>query len=446
MIIQIIFDILIAVLVFFIVKKLSIGVLLIFFAKIIIPFYVRFYLGRTFDFAMYDIVSLALLCSLLFRLHEREKLPVNILIVLWFPLISGVFLALFSSALVPYEYQFVSLAKNLFLGEIVFLVAFYYKAKYFNCSFFCKLFLLVAIMSGLYGIFAYLIGMNPYITMLAYTYTGKDYMFSYFLDETRGFLMGRASGVFPHPLIWGQFWNIAIPFFVLVKKDLNKVLLWLCISVGFVNVVLCGSRTALLTLLVSASFYFLSLGYKKIIMFFLLFVVLIFLFVLYPTKSDFFANDYLTYLKSVVFFWDDSYVLSLGINGSNAEMRQSQMKAVMNFIASNPIAGIGYNYQYYCLENTGVSRYALMGMESVVFKKLVEQGFAGLICFGIVLCALFRETSKKIQIKSDYLCYLGFFLAFVASACFTGIQGGNWPLFVSLNFLLCFYYSKQENA
>ena len=439
MLVKILFDVVIVGLVILIFKRINVGLYLVFFAKILIPYYVSFSIG-SIEFAMYDIISLAILCSLLLHIQTRRKMPYNVAVVLWLPLVSGLLLIFLSSGYVPYDYQLKSLVKNIFLGEIVFLFAFYYCATKFNLSVFFKHFLIICIVCGIYGIVAYAMGVNPYITMLSYTYTGAEFAFAYFLDEVRGFLLGRASGTFTHPLIWGKFWTMAIAFLLCVRKNLNVYLLYLGITIGIVNVVLCGSRTAAIAMLVFLAFYCLSLGKRKIILFSSILLIICFSVAMLPENLDLIGQDKILYAKSIVFFWDDSYSMQLGINGSNAAMRQSQMDAVSNLVFLSPIAGLGFNYQYYVLENSSVFIAALRGMESVVIKKLVEQGICGLICFVFVLWSLYRETVTKIHSRTDFLCFTGFFVAFIASACMSGIQGGNWVLFVSLVFVLLHHY------
>lgn len=445
MLVKILFDIVIIGLVFLIFKRISAGLYLVFFAKIIIPYYVRFSIG-SIEFAMYDIISLAVLCSLLLHIQTERKMPYNIAVALWLPLISGLFLSFLSSGYVPYDYQIKSLVKNVFLGEIVFLFAFYYCVMKFDLLVFFKHFLIICIVCGIYGIVAYAMGVNPYITMLSYTYTGADFAFAYFLEDVRGFLLGRASGTFTHPLIWGQFWTMAIAFLLCIRKNLNKYLLYLGITIGIVNVVLCGSRTAAIAMLVFFAFYCFSLGKRKIILFSSIVLTICFFIAMLPENSNLIEQDKILYAKSIVFFWDDSYSMQLGINGSNATMRQSQMDAVSNLVSSSPIAGLGFNFQYYVLENSSASIAALRGMESIVIKKLVEQGIGGLICFCLVLWFLYKEATKKISNRADYLCLAGFFISFVTSACFTGIQGGSWVFWVSFVFVLSHYYKSFENA
>lgn len=73
------------------------------------------------------------------------------------------------------------------------------------------------------------------------------------------------------------------------------------------------------------------------------------------------------YVQSAVFFWDDSYSQKAAIGGSNTDMRQRQLEEAIRLMNTNPIAGIGLDYQYYSIDHHPNS--ILLGFESILLRN-----------------------------------------------------------------------------
>ena len=110
-------------------------------------------------------------------------------------------------------------------------------------------------------------------------------------------------------------------------------------------------------------------------------------------------------------------------------MRQIQLETSIAMIKDSPLSGVGYDYQYYSIDNPGVANSALMGFESVVFKKIVEQGAIGMASFLAILFFLYKSNVKYVKDARKKILFIGFFLASTMSFVFTGIQGRSWMYF-----------------
>ena len=136
------------------------------------------------------------------------------------------------------------------------------------------------------------------------------------------------------------------------------------------------------------------------------------------------------YIKAAALFWNQEASNEAEIRGSGVNMRIRQLEVSIEK-ASSSIGGLGFNYQLYTLDNYRKADDELYGLESIVFKKLVEQGFLGLIFFGYTNILLFNYIRKN-ERNSERKLITGFFCSYLATIIITGIQGGTWPLFFSI--------------
>ena len=111
----------------------------------------------------------------------------------------------------------------------------------------------------------------------------------------------------------------------------------------------------------------------------------------------------------------------------------------------NPIGGIGYNYQYYVLQSNRFVTDGLFGLESIIFKLLVEQGIIGLIVFFYTYNLLFRFSTALYRDKRKKMLLYGYFASFLTSICFTGIQGASYLYFMIFLFLILLNTNKNDS-
>ena len=127
------------------------------------------------------------------------------------------------------------------------------------------------------------------------------------------------------------------------------------------------------------------------------------------------------------------YSNELSIQGSSFGMRQRQLQESYKMILNNPLCGVGYDYQYYKNKN-GVDN--LLGMESILFKKLVEQGFLGLFIFFLVYFTYYHFLKNLFVKSEESKLFLGYTLSYLVSIIATGIQGGTWVFYILLQYII----------
>lgn len=424
-----------------IIKDLKKGFCLALCARILIPEIARFR-GFGINLALYDVFILCLWVSFLWNLYKGRisvfdrKLPTGLIFFLIFYNLSSSILILLSADIIPQEEQFKYFFKSAF-QESTYLIIGYFALRDADKKFFFELLYVVAVAAGLYGIYAYITSSNPYIMSVITTYS-ENVGYDEFFTESRGALKGRTFGTQTHPLAWGQLWGVLLAFYAVISQQEQRPIWFNITFIAFavINIILCGSRSALIALCVFFLFFFVSREHStrlKIgIACFVFFVCLLSL----PISK--FDNPYVTYLKSAVLFWDDSYSRSVGINGSNADMRLEQLDEVVSIIEMFPVGGLGYNSTTVLAEHPLFER--MRGFESVAFRKTLEQGWIGFLCFVISLTVYALWFIKVLPTKKERIFMAGYFASYFVSILVTGIQH-TWIIFLLLPLL----YSSKEN-
>lgn len=410
------------------------GFILTLISRIIIPSSVRFSLG-SISISIYDIFILTLLASIIIHRKKYIKKTPKLISKYFYIYVLSTFVLIFlSSGFVPYNYQLFSFFKNFLFQTVLYILIGFWVLKNIDIKKTLRIISIVSLLAGIYGILTYILGVNIYIDLLNDIYNVKS-DFSYFMEEIRGGLSGRVYGTMGHPLSWGQYWNLLLCVLYIFKSKINKWLWITLVGIGLINVILCGSRTAIVTLLVFAIFILLSYGMKKLL--YVLPLAYLFTIITISTIPKNYKNtEIISYIESSIFFWDTSKSEKAGIVGSSTEMRFSQLRKSINIMEKNPIGGIGYNYQYYSMDSGKVIDNELYGLESIVFKILIEQGVVGMIVFFYTLYILYRfiiKSTNEIQMK---FLVKGFFCTFIVSILFTGIQGASYIFFVIFLFLI----------
>lgn len=437
------FDIIILVIGIYTIKNFNVGFFLTLLAKIVIPSVVRFKIGG-FSLSNTDFFLLFLICSFIInRPYRNIKTPKAIKYFILINVISTFIFILFSSEIVPYSYQFNSFFKGYLFQTYLYILLGFYASQNIKIKQFNNTIIYTSLLCGIYGLFTYMIKQNPYIDSISLIYSGDISIFSFFIEEVRGGIEGRISGTMPHPLQWGQYWNILIGYLYLFRKQTNRYLWTITIILGIINIVLCGSRTAIITFIITTIFFLASFSFKALFKYLTIsYISLIFITSFIPETNQ--TKGIVTYIQSALFFWDSSYSEKADIVGSSTNMRSNQLETAIDIMLQNPIGGVGYNYQYYVLEKNISTD--LLGFESIVFKILVEQGILSLFLFLFTFNLLRLYIIRKQNLgKSDKWIINGYFVSFLASILFTGIQGNSWIFFLCLFFLYINNYNKRKN-
>ena len=420
----------------------KLGYLIILCIKLLVPNIIRFQLGPV-GVTLPDICSMFLLIS--FFIHKQELCNGIVypnLLKKYFKaeVYITIFLIILSTGFVPYTYQLSMFIKYVFRDLLFVWFSFWAFFRSDKQFIFNTLYLVLTI-AGVYGIITYMIGSNPYINTLTQEFGGKNLVYNEFFAEERGGLSGRISGTTIHPLAWGQFWGLFLTLLFLVKSYINDGLIRCFVPICIINIILTGSRTAIVSILFFLFFYLLSFGFKKgikkicVMSFFLFCFLTIF-------SENRYVKNVLPYVKSAIFFWNPEYSDEIGINGSNVGMRILQFQTALELGCTNPIGGLGYEYQMYVADHPSKADSRLFGLESVIFKRAVEQGIIGIFCFFFTLTFILKYLMMGVSDRERYLV-LGYFFSFIVSICMTGSQSISWTLFL---ILIVLYKSESRNV
>ena len=295
---------------------------------------------------------------------------------------------------------------------------------------FANIIALASIFLFLYGIFCYLTMSNPYISFVESTFGMEDSVLRR-MEEIRGGLEGRIQGTMQHALTWGGTCYILFCFFMsngVIKS--NRLMLLLC-SLALINLFLSGSRSVLLALIISLVTYFFFVGKaKRIKIIKYSFLVLPILLILVFISG--FWEKYQVLIESTLFFWDDSLEANSEIKGSSTSMRLEQLLYAIFMVKDSLLGGLGHGYVIEYQQSEGFHP-ILLGFESLVLQKLVDNGILGLLLWLLFFAALFflprkiKKKNKESKESSAVLCsYISGYLVF---SLLTGFMN-TFPLFL----------------
>jgi O-antigen ligase len=433
----------------------SLGFTLAIAARVLIPGSVRFYLGPL-DISLNTFLTFILVVRLviisLIRIFVKEKYKWDNTFypkqyVLYFILfIVSSFVIIPFGSIVPFEMQINANMQFTITELATGIIAWFAIQDIKQLKLLCKFIFGSLIIGCIYGIYVYFVKIDFYAIFIHVLYETEIDFAESFLNEERGILNGRICGTTNHPLAWGQILVLILSFITLCKSHKvklltnNKIIYFLFFSLITVNIFLTGSRSSILSFIFFLFFLFLSFNLKdklKTIIYLFGCFVFISLISLQNTELDsFFTN----------FAISDNN----DIRGSSVSMRSEQLSTAFDLIKDNPLFGLGYglvenrNKVYFPISNLST----LLGFESVLFSKLVQQGLFGLFFFFLFyfhVYSLIRHKYEK-YLSSDIFIINGFFISYFVSIIVTGIQSTFWLFFLLSTLQLKYCYILKYNG
>ena len=301
-----------------------------------------------------------------------------------------------------------------------------------------KVFDIGVIISGLiiigYGICNYILQLNPYIGYLSIL-TDTDDMSNLFQFEQRGFIEGRISSTFTHPLQLGQASVIMFAYsFYQFKNRINKLLYYL-ICIGLILMCfLCGSRSAIFPIVIILALYIIFSSPQKIFSYFIIAIVVASVgFYSLPKETQ-------TTIKALVFVWDKKASDNADIRGSSIDSRMVQLNDAMRIIKGNTLLGKGEGY----VSKYGSKHPEMYGYESIILKYIVDGGVLGLIAFLVFYIKLYRILLSNALNRFDKSRVHSLFISFFVNILLTGIAYSFFTLFM-IFYLMTYYSIKSSN-
>jgi len=377
------------------------------------------------------IIALYLLLNIRKLDEHRKKLFKDILIFIL--LIIFLFLLIvFFSTQVPISNQLTTIKYTFYYSLTFFLVLFFRKES--DYSKYMDFVLFLIIISGIYGVYTYIVGVNPfgdYIIIYLKT-LGEQGLGGDFIESERGFLTSRIYGFTVHPLMFGGILVLCTYLMIFrffhTTSSLKKLVLIIALLFCFILIILTGSRSILIGFLGGILFYtYKHYPFKTIV--FLFMILLFYMGGALVIKDEF--------VRSVLFFWEDN----AEFGGSSSSMRFIQLESCLEAVSNDAawLFGLGHNWSGIYLDKYG-NVPPFQGFESILFTKIVNYGIIGsLLYFCFVFYSVKNLVKKYITKKKERNYIYAFILSGLTIALFTGEYYG-YKLYLVFIILFINYY------
>ena len=239
---------------------------------------------------------------------------------------------------------------------------------------------------AIYGIYVQISGYNPFIMILqGFNSTKLLYVYD---NVYRSGVFGRNQSVFEHPITYGAYLTMIVPFSTLLlltsKNVFRKISFGLISIICLINIVLTNSRSPLLFLFLVIFFWlYYSMRYKIISISRVSYIVLV-----VPIIALIIPYHYYDTIFSTVLFWQQN----INIEGSTLDQRFNMIRAAYDIFLEAPLFGHGLT----TLRNlTTVNRVyggALGFGEGFMLKLLIDTGFAGILAYYILFHQLYKKN------------------------------------------------------
>ncbi len=228
------------------------------------------------------------------------------------------------------------------------------------------------------------------------------------------------------------FYSGALGLFSLYLYFRDKKIVYLCIGLlcGLGGGLLCGSRSALISVLGSYTILFLLHGRFNIIKLILPCIALVSFFV--------FFNE-LTIVQGLLDIFSSGGGNSVG---SSRDMRSDQLIGSLYWFMQSPIFGNGFGF----IENAApdnAMKAMVMGSESLLFAILIQSGIVGFVYWFLFIVQSF---GKLVQRKNGLNSQFGIALlvGFLLYSFATGVQGSIFITFPLIAYSLTSYKKLQK--
>lgn len=240
------------------------------------------------------------------------------------------------------------------------------------------------------------------------------------IESARGVFSFRMQSTFGHPLSLGQYFLVLVPIYFCSLSGIGNKTRITTLILLVISIFLSGTRGAIFPLLVIAIIFLIRVSKIKLLKYSLLsFCFLTITYTLLPIKKQMFINQQISNFSTYIQFWDDKKQNKSNVGGSSVSMRLEQFEAATNEIRNNPLFGKGRTYREYYQNQHAQMHPKLLGFESFILLKLVEQGWIGLIFFIIIIFTLYKIFKKKTH---NITILKLIFIAYILSTLITGIR------------------------
>lgn len=277
-----------------------------------------------------------------------------------------------------------------------------------------KVIVITLLIVSIYGIMTYCLGQNIYMDFLLRNSPNIKILSeisSRYAEETRGALTSRLCGTTPSPLTYAIILNVFLYVLFYIYMKCKRRIIICVILLCLINLFLTGSRGPIVSLIIPLLFfsflYMNGIGRIKLIVYISMICVM---FMILPV-----FDEYSTYIKSVVFFFNESYSEQADIHGSSVSGRLLQMESAFGLLYEKDLQtllwGYGRGFHLYFVRNLVISKMETGEFEGALMSGVINYGIIGFFLtyivprFFVFLLILKLRTSKRISKKESYLLY-----------------------------------------
>lgn len=407
--------------------------------RILIPSFVRVPgISLSLNAALcFSLLSLLLLRELIGRKKTKDK-------TFFYPLVMGwvffLLCLLFIPRDLPLALQFSGWMKNTYTDLLLPVIVCFSVRNAWQVKRLCAILFGTVFIAGVYGIFTYVIKLNPYMIVMGLL-ANEPVSVTGMMSEVRGALEGRIQSTLSHPLVWGQIVNVFFCFLLLMRC--KRKLYLLLLAVLFLNLFLCGSRSVLLSGLMAIGLSVWQIPFKKLFAYALSGLVGLVVILNVARQNDELAL-YVDTVEATLFFWNQEKSDDIGVKGSSVSLRKDQLSGAFQLVGDCPLTGLGQGWIHNYQVTKGLHP-VMLGFESVAYSKLVEIGMLGFVMWLAFYFRLYHKTvlfMKRHKVKYDVKIY--FFPYFVSLLMTDSFE--SFYLFLVLIILLCKYVVFEESS
>lgn len=286
----------------------------------------------------------------------------------------------------------------------------------------------------IYAIFNYVTMSNPYQKYVSSVSDLSMDVSNIFQHHERGFLRGRVSSFFNHPLILGQ-WILLVFSYLVFKLQKNQIAMLIVVVVFFIVILLTGSRSSLFPFCLSVGIYLWAIKkhIKKLTIVLLLLLGTIG-FIALP-------HEVKTTISTMITFWDEEKSHNEDVTGSSTSLREAQWESTKKILGEDILFGRGYGY----VSHEGTKHKEMYGYESIIFTHIFDNGVVGFLFFIFIYMFMYYKLLKFAQRKYNRLRTHSLCLPLLLSGIMTNIAFPMFTVYVIFYIMTVFTIKNDEN-
>ena len=297
--------------------------------------------------------------------------------------------------------------------------------------FFIKIILICLLIMLAYGIYCFITGQNPYITLLSQLFNKQD-NFQIFSGIERGGIIGKGQSTTSHPMLWSVILSMAFFASYIFWNKKKNLTYYIFVLMILFNLFVCNVRTGIVASVIGVALLFTHFSLRA-----KLISILVIVFVLLLSIDSSIFGSYQSYVDSIIYFNDPDK----NIGGSSIDMRLLQLGGAVSLWEQGGIIfgnGFGWCVNYLTLYG---DHPILLSFESIIYVVLIENGVLGILIYGFFFYGFFRinrdlSLRSQNERKLEYWLINSYIITYIIYVVLTGIFGFNlFLIFLILMFI-----------